>query len=1115
MKKQFSGKTLLFSLLLFVPLVLLVNYLLQPSGVARGKSASTPLTDQLTDEQQLAQELALSDARVLGYTAGKRTEVFGVREVGMHFPPSASACGTAKCRQVEIYSFDEDAAITAIVNVDSKEVLEVFYQPGVQPGINKRLADIALDIAMNNPDVINALGFKPTRADMAPVESGFTGTVCDTGHLCVGPNFELGDRILWAIVDLTDEKLIGINWTVTRPNPPNNFVPFTPEGGCPAAGTTTRDGWDLDYQVTGTDGLRIYNVTYNGVPVITSAKAIEWHADYGSSGYTDYTGCGGGGGGFHISPYGDTQVLDILDDQSNVIGFDVVQDFRMFSWGNFCNYRYEQHFQFYTDGRFRVVGGAYGKGCGENAIYRPLIRIDIAVNGDSADSFSIWDGTDWQSQATENWWLQAAPYTLDGYKWQITDETGAGYYLEPGQNNNFGDEGRGDNAFFYVTQHHSNEGDTDLGIIGTCCNDTYQQGPHIYLNNESISNQNLVVWYVPQLVTDAVDSGNGYYCWTISGEPNPETYPCFGGPMFIPTNMGSGANIGVNPSSLSSTQGPDSSVVLPLEISNTGNADLSWFMFESGVGLGGNFGGALDLSLVEYENGFDEPVDIAHAGDERLFIVEKDGVIRIIDGSGNMLPTAFLNINSRVGSGGSEQGLLGLAFHPNYTTNDYFYVNYTNNSGDTVISRFSVTGDPNVADPNSELILLTIDQPYSNHNGGNLEFGADGYLYIGMGDGGSSGDPQNRAQNGNSLLGKMLRIDVDGGSPYAIPADNPFVNDPSVLDEIWALGLRNPWRFSFDRFTGDLWIGDVGQNVWEEVNFQPADSTGGENYGWRCYEGNHNYNTTGCGPMGDYDGPIFEYSHGSNCSETGGYVYRGSQYANMYGHYLVADYCSGNFWSIVPNGANWTSYAYPGLADFGVSSFGEGSDGELYVANISNGRIYHVQENTPIDDLAWLSADITGGVVPASGMTTVQITFNSAGLLPGSYSGNLWIGSNDADTPLLAIPVNLTVESSMMRSVGIGGWGRTIGGLTIAKALAVIQDSNNMGVAGAEVHVTWTKPNGSTVDQIGTTGGSGVVWFQTGSASTGAYIITITDIVKPGYTFDEENSVLTKTITVP
>ncbi|MBA3531356.1 MAG: PQQ-dependent sugar dehydrogenase [Ardenticatenales bacterium] len=357
------------------------------------------------------------------------------------------------------------------------------------------------------------------------------------------------------------------------------------------------------------------------------------------------------------------------------------------------------------------------------------------------------------------------------------------------------------------------------------------------------------------------------------------------------------------------------------------------------------------LSLIPFAEGFANPVDIASAGDDRLFVVEQAGRIRVVESDGRVRPTPFLDIVGRVNSDGNEQGLLGLAFHPGYASNGYFYVNYTNSAGDTVIARFQVSSDPNVANGQSEHLILGIDQPYANHNGGDLAFGPDGYFYIATGDGGGGGDPQNRAQNGGTLLGKVLRIDVDGGDPYAIPPTNPFVDNPAVLDEIWALGLRNPWRYSFDRETGDLYIGDVGQGAREEIDFQPASSNGGENYGWRLMEGTLCYNpTTNCNP-GTLTLPITEYDHDLGYSVTGGYVYRGSRFPAMVGYYLFADYGTGRFWSLRRDGAGRWQRTEVGNFSGTYSSFGEDAQGELYVAGHTAGIIYHLQDTTPSHSL--------------------------------------------------------------------------------------------------------------------------------------------------------------------
>jgi glucose/arabinose dehydrogenase len=354
------------------------------------------------------------------------------------------------------------------------------------------------------------------------------------------------------------------------------------------------------------------------------------------------------------------------------------------------------------------------------------------------------------------------------------------------------------------------------------------------------------------------------------------------------------------------------------------------------------------ITLVEVASGFDLPVGLVHAGDARLFVLEKDGYIRIMDTTGQVLPDPFLNIDAKVNSGSSERGLLGLAFHPAYAENGFFYVNYSNSGGHTVVARYMRDkSDLNLADPSSEMILMTVTQPFTNHNGGNLVFGPDGYLYIGLGDGGDGGDPGDRAQNGQERLGKMLRIDVDGGTPFSIPPDNPFIGNDTILEEIWALGLRNPWRYSFDRLTGDLWIADVGQNAWEEVDFQPANSPGGENYGWRCKEGLQNFNTIGC-PSGDaFTNPVFVYAHtGAACSGsvTGGFVYRGSKHSYLIGKYVFTDYCTGVFRSVrFDTEGNIESEVLADLQNGQFTSFGEDASGELYVTAV-NGMIYRVED---------------------------------------------------------------------------------------------------------------------------------------------------------------------------
>jgi glucose/arabinose dehydrogenase len=312
-------------------------------------------------------------------------------------------------------------------------------------------------------------------------------------------------------------------------------------------------------------------------------------------------------------------------------------------------------------------------------------------------------------------------------------------------------------------------------------------------------------------------------------------------------------------------------------------------------------------------------------GSGRLFILEKYGAIRIFK-DGLLSPQPFLNIDDRVDDGSNEMGLLGLAFHPNFEQNGYFYVNYTGDGGHTRISRFTASGD--VADPNSEQVLMVIDQPFPNHNGGAVAFGPDGYLYLGLGDGGAAGDPFKNGQDTSSLLGKILRIDVNNGDPYSIPADNPFGN------EVWAYGLRNPWRISFDRVTGDLWIGDVGQNQYEEIDYLPSGSPGGANFGWSIMEASYGYD--GVAQPGLLL-PAAEYSHDFGCSVTGGYVYRGSM-PEWNGIYLYGDYCSGTVWGLILVDGQWQSQVVF-EADLRITSFGEDESGELYLVS-DTGSIY-------------------------------------------------------------------------------------------------------------------------------------------------------------------------------
>jgi glucose/arabinose dehydrogenase len=355
----------------------------------------------------------------------------------------------------------------------------------------------------------------------------------------------------------------------------------------------------------------------------------------------------------------------------------------------------------------------------------------------------------------------------------------------------------------------------------------------------------------------------------------------------------------------------------------------------------------LSLGLEEVADGLAFPVDLAApTGDDRLFVVEKEGRIRIIAG-GTVRAEPFLDISERVASEG-ERGLLGLAFYPDYVSSGRFAVNYTDVAGDTRIATFRVTADPNVADPASEQLLLGVDQPFANHNGGQVAFGPDGYLYIALGDGGGSGDPASNGQSLATLLGKLLRIDPGGGAPYAVPPDNPFALVAAARAEVWSYGLRNPWRFSFDRATGDLYLADVGEGTLEEIDVSPAAGGGGRgvNYGWDIMEGDRCFEPVeGCDRSG-LALPVVQYGHGEGCSVTGGYVYRGSAIPWLAGTYFYSDFCGGWVRSFRFAGGSATEEReWPSLETGGVSSFGQDSGGELYILTPA-GTVYRIVEAT-------------------------------------------------------------------------------------------------------------------------------------------------------------------------
>jgi uncharacterized repeat protein (TIGR01451 family) len=470
---------------------------------------------------------------------------------------------------------------------------------------------------------------------------------------------------------------------------------------------------------------------------------------------------------------------------------------------------------------------------------------------------------------------------------------------------------------------------------------------------------------------------------------------------------------------------------------------------------------SITISLVQIASNLAQPIQVTHAGDGsgRLFVVERKGLIKIIK-NGIVQGTPFLNIDPLVIDGGSEQGLLGLAFHPNYETNGFFYVYYTRDAassaddGDIVIARYKVSGgDPDVADPASALTILIVDRPdhlITNHNGGQLFFSPiDGYLYLGTGDGGGSNDPGDNAQDTAELLGKILRIDINSGSPYTIPLGNPFAGKPG-RDEIWAFGLRNPWRFSFDRANGDLYIGDVGQGVWEEIDYQAVGTPGGLNFGWDIREGpcpTGQQQPCTAAPS-QFTDPIAYYQQpsGGNAAVTGGFVYRGNIYPSLVGHYFYADYISGQIWAITKSGSSWTTPQQVFDASFLISAFGEDEAGELYVVNYgSNGKIWRIvgpdaNLTTSVKSASPISADPgeaitytiylhnTGALTPTTAFLTDQIP---AGLAyePGTLAASFGT-VDDSASPILKWQGSLASTPDITITYVVTATGLVTGNLT-------------------------------------------------------------------------------------
>jgi hypothetical protein len=508
--------------------------------------------DGLDEEQAIAQDIAIGDSRVYRFTFDHRTrepmrnEVFGVyplRESDL--TPQTADCVDSRCYRVEIYNYALNLYLAVVVDVPARAVRDLIGYENAQPDLPPHLVDIALEIATQSPEVAEGLGYTPETRDalMANTKTALNNTFCQRSrHLCVAPTFVVGESALWAIVDLTEGALVGVRWTtvgktagaITEKSLQNDSMM---RRYCQTNTALERDGWQLNYVLTSSDGLRISEVSFEDKPIIDSAKLVDWHVSYSTAqgfGYSDAVGCPvfSQAAVIAVEP---PRVENILADDE-VIGFALSQDFWSDLWPLPCNYRYQQRYEFYRDGRFRPVVTSIGRGCGNDGTYRPVTRIAFA--GDY--TFSQWGGSGWQEWTDEAWALTAdIPANDEGYPLRLSGTSGDGFYLVPSAGQ-FDDGGRGDNAYIYVTRHRTDrdEGDSDMPTIGPCCNEDYQQGPERFIGAEPepITDSPLVFWYVPQLKND--DTPGSQYCWAESvlqdGVYVPLEYPCPSGPLFVP-----------------------------------------------------------------------------------------------------------------------------------------------------------------------------------------------------------------------------------------------------------------------------------------------------------------------------------------------------------------------------------------------------------------------------------------------------------------------------------------------------------------------------------------------------------------------------------------------------
>jgi hypothetical protein len=514
--------------------------------------------DSLSQPQQLAQQIALFDTAFTKNTRDTKTGAPYRNEIFAVLPARQSDLEAVKgittltdCYRVEMYNYPLNLTTVAITDIKQQRNLNVFTQPESQPEIPQHLKKLAIKIAIESPEVQEAYGIKPGEKEalMASTKTSLNRSRCERSrHLCVAPTFVKDGKALWAIVDLTDNKLVGVRWTNVGnagPKPPVITERKLQDDKitacfCEVETPLDKDGWKMSYMLTSSDGLRISGVSFNGTPVLQSAKLVDWHVSYSGTdgfGYSDAIGCPYFSQAAVIA-FQPPKIAQLKDNNNNIVGFTLEQVFKSEQWPMPCNYNYRQRYEFYKDGRFRVACASIGRGCGNDGTYRPVLRIAFASE---QNNFAEWNGTGWNNWQNEKWQMQNATtsYLENKFQYRLTNNAGAGFLLEPG-NGQFGDGGRGDNAYVFVTQTKPGyeEGEADLVTIGPCCNTDYHQGPEKFIepSPDNIQNKKLVVWYVPQLKND--DTKGREYCWSESvlenGVYTTKIYPCFAGPMFVP-----------------------------------------------------------------------------------------------------------------------------------------------------------------------------------------------------------------------------------------------------------------------------------------------------------------------------------------------------------------------------------------------------------------------------------------------------------------------------------------------------------------------------------------------------------------------------------------------------